>query len=366
MILIVQPWFSAIGHPAQSLLNTAKVIGFSSEIKYLVSIDDSNSTFAIAVNNLKKYGDVIGFNVTSASLFEGTFKALLQLRNIYFKANIDRVLFFDADFVLLSIMWAFSFFPKKPPKVGIVYLHGPERILKRKFIRFLIKRFLERPNTILFLRTDELVNAWRIYYPNAKIMRLPTIEIPNDEAICPVKQMPVSTTRFAVLGQIRVGKGLSWIVPLFQKNSELGQLTVAGQFASNEEKLSLSFLNNFSGFINKYLTEEELLEQATNHDYLLMLYDEWDTRLEGAIMFLAAKSNTPVIVYDEGWCGRMVKTYKNGICLSKNSSNLEAALQSLPKPGSDEYQILLRGVNDFKVAHSGEVIRTAFLKAIYF
>lgn len=367
MIVIVQPWFAAIGHPAQSLLNTAKTIGKSNEINYLISSLSSDQVFSKIATSLKRYGHVVSFPVNTDSLLEGTFKAVLSLKELINKSsNIERVLFFDAHLLLLALIWGAFFSQKKRVKLGVVYLHGPELIKSRLFASFIIKRFVSNQKVTLFLRTDELVNAWKLQYPKANIMRLPTIEIPVDEVIISDKQQRPSECCFGVLGQIRDGKGLAWLVPAFEKNQALGKLTVAGEFASEAQKIKLEFLLTFSGFINKYLSEQELLDVATKQDYLLMLYDEWDARLEGAVMYLAARVNKPVIVYNEGWCGRMVATYKNGISISKDNNDFFSTLSTLPKPDTKDYEVLLEGVQAFKRAHSGKFVRNEFLQVIKF
>lgn len=365
MLIIVQPWFVAIGHPAQSLLNTAKIIGYSKDIKYLVSHEAKNSVLSEVINDLKNYGEVIGYGVKSQSLSEGTFKAVLQLKRLCSKKpSVDKVFFFDADLILLSIVWGIFFPHKSSPQLSAIYLHGPEAIQSCRFYAFILKRFLLRANVTIFFRTKELLDAWKKCYPNANFACLPSMEIPADEVIASIDQQKSSRLRFGILGQVREGKGIEWMVPLFEENEELGDLTVAGTFASDEQRKNLRFLNQYKGFINKYLTEQELLQQAALQDYLLMLYDKWDTRLEGAVMYLAARVNKPVIVYNEGWCGRMVTTYNNGLAISKGDSNFLEFVQSLPKPSTEEYKVLLRGVEAFKSHHTGRKVRDAFLKAI--
>jgi hypothetical protein len=367
MIVIVQPWFAAIGHPAQSLLNTAKTLGKSDEIKYLISSLSNDKVFSTVATNLKNYGDVVDFPVKTDSLLEGTFKAVLRLKTLINKnASIDRVLFFDAHILLLSCMWRIFFSQKNHVRFGVVYLHGPEHIKSRVLAYQLIKRFVSNSKVTLFLRTDELVHAWKLHCPDASVMRLPTMEIPVDEVVVSDDQQRSSELCFGILGQIREGKGLAWIVPAFKNNQALGKLTVAGEFASEAQKVKLDFLNGFSGFINKYLSEQELLDLAAKQDYLLMLYDEWDARLEGAVMYLAARVNKPVIVYNEGWCGRMVETYKNGISISKINNNFLDIIYALPKPDTKDYETLLEGVKAFRRAHSGESVSNEFLQAIKF
>jgi len=134
-------------------------------------------------------------------------------------------------------------------------------------------------------------------------------------------------------------------VPLFKSNPLLGKLTVAGAFSQPVERKRLAVLEEFEGFQDKFLNEEELLSIASEQDYLLMLYDNWDHRMEGAVMFLAATVNRPVIVYDKGWCGRMVKTYGNGVYAPQDHDHFIKFVESLPQYGSDEYQKLLKGVS---------------------
>lgn len=365
MIIIVQPWFAAVGHPAQSLLNTAKVIGKTNKVYYLISGIADDKIISPIANLLRNYGNVIDFLVKTSSLKEGTLKAILYLRNfLKSSSNIDYILFFDANLFLLSCMWWLICFRRYPIEFGVIYLHGPELVKSRAFLyRFLVKSFISNSKVTFFLRTDELVEDWKLYIPNAQIRRLPTMEIPeNDDFI--LDDIESSTLlKFGILGQVREGKGLQWIVPIFKQNITLGTLTVAGEFANDQQRHALSFLYDFNGFQNKFFSEQELLNLAVSQDYLLMLYDDWDSRLEGAVMFLAARVNRPVISYNEGWCGRMIATYKNGVAISR-SCNLIDIIDKLPKPDTTEYMLLQQGVEAFKNAHSGKRVRQDFLEAI--
>ena len=364
MIIVVQPWFSAVGHPAQSLINLAKIIGNHNGITYLISVMSDNKFAEDAKGELKHFGNVIDYPVDTESIREGTLKALKTLRKLFVSnVLIESVFFLDAHLVLLSVLWPFCA-QKKIKKLGVVYLLGPERVARYSLIKYLIARFLERKEVVLFLRTDELVADWKITFPQARIKCLPPLEIPFDQELTVEEHLPSDKIRLGVLGQIRTGKSLEWLVPLFKSNPSLGKLTVAGAFSQTSERKRLDMLEEFEGFSEKFLSEEELLKHASAQDYLLMLYDNWDHRMEGAVMFLAARVNRPVIVYDEGWCGRMVNTYGNGVIAPQEHKNFTAFVKSLPKYGTCEYQKLLEGVSAFKQAHSANSIRKTFLDVI--
>lgn len=364
MIVIVQPWFSAFGHPAQSLINLAKIIGNQKGIIYLISVMSGNESVEDARCKLKLLGNTVDYAVKTPSIREGTLYALKSLRKLFTtNSSIDRVFFLDAHLVLLAVLWPL-YYQKNIKQLGIVYLMGPERVTRFGVIKYLIARLLKRKEVVLFLRTEELVKDWKTAFTEASIKCLPPLEIPFDQELAVDEHLPSETIRLGVLGQIRTGKSLEWLVPLFKSKPSIGKLTVAGAFSQPAERQRLSVLEEFEGFQDKFLNEEELLSIASEQDYLLMLYDNWDHRMEGAVMFLAARVNRPVIVYDKGWCGSMVKTYGNGLFAPQNHEDFTTFVNSLPKYDTKEYQKLLEGVSAFKLAHSGDSIRKAFLDAL--
>ena len=365
MIIIVQPWFLAAGHPAQSLLNTARTIGTNSDISYLISSSTNLNSFDTVKEELKKIGEVVEYPVKTDSLREGTIKALISIRRLL-SADIafDRIFFLDAHVILLAALWPF-FYQKKIKKLGVLYLAGPERIARNRFIKALINRFLQRSEVLLFLRTDELVADWQKVFPKSTIKCLPSLEMPTNYILPVDTQSCNQLINFGIIGQIRTGKSIERIVPLFQQDPSIGRLTVAGAFADKTQRHALAMLHTFEGFQDKFLTEEELLKSAAMQDYLLMLYDKWDSRMESAIMFVAARVNKPVIVYDKGWAGRMVRTYGNGVLALSDQTVFSEFLKKLPKPTSNEYKKLLDGVAKFREAHAGEKARDIFLWEIF-
>jgi len=362
--LIIQPWFSANGHPAQSVINSARILVDESYFSYLVSCITKSDRDIKNFNLLQSIVKANKFAVNSSSLREGTYKSIFAVRN-YLKKNpsVEKLFYFDVHLVLMALIWPL-FRPGNIRQLYVCYLMGPERVKRFRLINFVIAQFLKRHDVVLFLRTQELAHDWKKDFPNADIRCLPSLEI-SEVTIEPPKNQAVvhSQIQLGVLGQIRLGKGIEWLVPLFQTYPHLGDLNICGAYSDQAAEIKLNNLKSYPTFINKFLSENELLGLAAEQDYLLMLYDDWDPRMEGAVMFLAAKVSKPVIVYDEGWCGRMVRTYNNGLVAPKNKNEMMDFFKGLPKPGSDVYQQLLSGVISFKCEHSGDKLKNAFLEA---
>jgi len=139
---------------------------------------------------------------------------------------------------------------------------------------------------------------------------------------------------------------------------------VAGTFISRQHEEVVAVLRAYPHFINRYLKEDELVLLAGKQHYLLMLYDDWDERMEAATLYLAARVGRPVIVRGSGWCGRMVKTYKCGVLCERGDETADF-FRSLPRPGDDEYAALLSGMARFREEHSGPAWRQAFLDKIF-
>lgn len=365
-LLIVQPWFLAVGHPAQSLINTARTIGTNSDISYLISSSINFNTFDTVKEELKTIGEVVEYSVKTDSLREGTIMSLISIRRkLSTDTALDRVFFLDAHLVLLAALWPF-FYLNKIKRLGVLCLAGPERFVRNPFLKTLINRFLLRKEVFLFLRTDELVTDWQKEFPKSTIKCLPSLEMPTNYILPVYTQQYNKLINFGIIGQIRTGKSIEWIVPLFQQDPSIGKLTVAGAFADKIQRHALDMLHTFEGFQDKFLTEDELLKIAAMQDYLLMLYDKWDSRMESAMMFVAARVNKPVIVYDKGWAGRMIRAYGNGVLVLPDQADFSEFLKKLPKPTSNEYKKLLDGVTMFREAHASEKVKDIFLKEIFY
>ena len=365
--LIVQPWFCGFGHPAQSLINTASAIGRDDRVQYLVSINNSVEPCLNSMNRLKAWGEVHSFSTSDPAGTSkwNTVKALWAICRLWIKGcRYQRIFFFDASLVRLALLWPIFSLVIAVDRVGVLHLHGPEPMNRSWLIRWMVRRFLLRPDVRLYLRTEELAKAWSDSYinvPCGHIRHLPSLEIPDGNG-CQYALQPSEQLRFGIVGQVRPGKGIDWLVPLFQENPLIGKLTVAGAFFNEECRERLPVLDGFEGFINCFMPEGEMLEQASAQDYLLMLYDEpWDSRLESAVLYLAARVNRPVIVYSKGWSGRKVREFGCGILAPADHMEVAELMKTLPMPGSAGYAALLDGMDGFRRAHSVESLRDMVL-----
>ena len=363
-VLIVQPWFTAIGHPAQSALNTARVLGVRSDVRYLIS-DPGNGPFAATASEMEQYGSVERFDSHGDSLRTGTLLSLYAIwRLARDHADLEQILFLDAHLATLAAAWpVVAASATRVRRVGAIYLGGPERIASHPVARTLVARFLSAPGRRLFLRTGELAQAWQAAFPGQprnRIDTLPSLEIPGASDVGPpvIAGRPL---RFGVIGQVRPGKGLEWLVPLFEHNADTGTLNIAGAFTNAGHRERLSFLSNYPNFDNRFLTEREMLAAAGSQDYLLALYDDWDARMEAATVYLAARVGRPVIVCDEGWAGRMVREFGCGIVVPGSPRPDANFFRHVPRPGEQGYQALLDGAARFREAHGGLRARDAFL-----
>jgi hypothetical protein len=329
-------------------------------VDYLVSSDNAPGVFQDSIEQLKAWGEVESYVVTTPTGESNTVRALLALWRMRLKGRqYQRIFFFDESLPVLALLWPLFSLWLPIERLGVLHLFGPSFGRRKWWARFAIRKFLQRREVRFYLRTEELATAWRESFNNiesGKIRYLPSLEIPDDAPRwCP--RVYSGTLAFGIIGQIRVGKSIEWLVPAFHKNANLGKLTVAGEFAMPETREQLSILNGFDGFINCFMSESDLLARSAEQDYLLILYDLWDRRMESAVMYLAARVNRPVIVYGNSWCGRMVTEFGCGVVSPNDHEETLNLLQRLPLPGSDEYAELLKGMEAFRQANSVKSLR---------
>lgn len=359
-LLIIEPWFSAFGHPAQSLINMASAIGRDECVEYLVSSNGESVYFRDSIEQLRAWGKVESYDVKTSVGASNTIRALLALLRMRLNGRqYQRIFFFDGSLLVLAIFWPLLSPWLKVERLGVLHLFGPRLGSRNWFLHFVIGRFLNRREVRLYLRTEEMAQAWRDacgLIISGLISHLPSLEIPDDEPRQYVTRNS-NIPGFGIIGQIRIGKGIEWLVPAFQNNTALGKLTVAGEFNMPKTREQLSVLHGFDGFVNCFMTERDLLERAAEQDYLLMLYDIWDKRMESAVLYLAARVNRPVVVYGDSWCGRMVREYGCGAVAPASREATLDLLSKLPRPGSAAYAELLKGMGAFRQAHSVKSLR---------
>jgi glycosyltransferase involved in cell wall biosynthesis len=367
-LIIVEPWFTAVGHPAQSVLNTARVLGMQEHVSYLISREARRADLEPFIRQLAALGSVFQFHVPRASLMVGTLLSVAALIRIARREQCNLDLFFlDASLPMLATLWPLlRVLAPGVRSVATLELAGPELCVSRRWSRLLVGRFLRSRSTRMFLRTEELAAAWRAAFAvddQSRIDTLPSLEIPDAEESQPVAT-PEGPLRFGVLGQMRPGKGIEWLVPLFRAQPQLGDLQIAGSFYNEECRAQLSVLQGYSGFRNVFIPEAELLPLARSFDYILTMYDKWDHRFEAATFYLAARVQRPVICYDQGWCGRMMTEFGCGIGVAPGTRPGAEFFQSLPARNSSAYQRLIEGMKRFRTAHSGENVREEFMRKL--
>jgi len=367
-VLIVQPWFAAIGHPAQSLLHTARALGARSGVGYLIA-EPRGAELAATADEIARYGPVERFASFGASLRGATLLSLpAVLRVARRETQLQHVFFLDADLVALAAGWPLLWrSDRRRLRVSAIYLGGPERIASHPLARALVRRFLAAAGRRLYLRTPELCQAWRSAFaqlPAERIDTIPSLEL-QGAARRHAPRRDGTDLRFGVIGQVRPGKSLEWLVPLFERDAKLGTLHIAGTFTNATHESRLAFLSGYAHFDNRYLTEAQMLAAAADQDYLLALYDDWDARMEAAIAYLAARVGKPVIVYDEGWLGRVVREFGSGIAVSRQPAPDARFFRVLPRPGHAQYQALLDGIQRFRAAYGGPESRAVFLGKLF-
>ena len=340
-LLIVQPWLAAPGHPAQSTLNTARALGRRRDIGYLLISSPASEAIGRIATQIAEFGPTWRARINRASLSLGTLRALTRLAALRRRGICStRTLFLDGHLLTLGLLWGLFRSVSPSSALALLVPEGPERYARTVWRRLLVRRLLARSDVSLFLRTDELAAAWREAFgltSRARIGTLPTLELVGTAPL-PVRSDRAGAARFAVIGQVRPGKGLDWLIPTFCSHRDLGTLLVAGSLSTENVRTSMPELRGYPHFIERFLPEQELLDLAIEQDWLLTLYDEWDTRMEAATLFLAARAGCPVVAYDEGWCGRVVRTFGNGVLVPRTQRPGPDFFRSLPTRSSAAYR----------------------------
>lgn len=369
-LLIVQPWFSAVGHPAQSLYNTMRALRHVAGIDYLVSEDAQFEHHTQLEQALGPGQRLFRFKVSGSDLKKNTVVALWSMVKLMrtFK-EVRQVFFFDMDLVRVAKWWPFVGPLLKVRQLSLLYLLGPEQIGSHPSGRRRVERLLRRNEVVLCLRTSELEQDWIAAFAGAdpsRIRTLPSLEIPEGIDVPARRCLDRSDLRFGVLGQLRRGKSIGVLVPLFSRLPEIGRLKIAGSFASQVEREALGLLQGFPGFEERYLGDDELLQLTAAQDYIVILYDQWDKRMESAVLYLAMRADRPVLAFAEGWCDRMIRQFACGIAVPRDGLDLEDFIATVPLPGSAAYSSLLAGVRRFRDAHRTPALLPRFFDCVGF
>ncbi|MEW6406264.1 MAG: hypothetical protein AB1649_31145, partial [Chloroflexota bacterium] len=185
--LIIQPWFTGKGHPAQSLLNTASTIGKDERVEYLVSFEDQSKACKDAIGRLEQLGLVHRFKAISrtGTGSTNTIRALLTVSWLRLKGvRYQRLFFFDSNIPVLALVWRFFAWPLDVERISILPLYGPE-VIRSRIKRFLVKQFVGRSDVRVYLRTEELTHSWDASF-EISTRCLPSLEIPDAPGGSPI------------------------------------------------------------------------------------------------------------------------------------------------------------------------------------
>lgn len=366
-ILVVQPYFTHSGHHGQAVLSMARVLNGMPGIKYLLLVTANNAVFDSMIAAVRACADVVCLSFPDKwPRLKAIYATLRSFALVWKNRKTECVVFLDSH--LLAMAALFPLIPDQflPRKVLVYYLGGPEQLCRYGVTERLIRKFLGRPPVKLVLRTDELAEAWDKAFHGRLSEKF--VVMPHTESFVPDApparraSRPPCKRKLGVLGQIRKGKCLEWLVPAFTSSPDFGELHIAGSFANERSRREFSFLLEYPRFWEGFLEESRLYQLAGEMDYLVLLYDQWDSRMEAGSLFVAAKVNTPVIVFDVGWLGRMNREFGVGVSVPRECSARLACLGNLPAPGSSEYGRMIEGLARFRAAYSDLSFRAKFME----
>lgn len=344
---LVQPWFSDAGHPSASLLrlsenfNEAKV--FHQVLVY--SVPKQHSAWQ---NEILKKLQATSFSAHALlQKLLGTLAtgSMVTARHVCKLPKSAKIVYLDANLYVLSV--ALSIFRFRQHSIHVVLLQSPESYqagwVGRLFKWPWVVRYMRRGNAHVILRTQELASAWREVFPKYS-QRIHVIEHMDmlGQSIVENNTSPsaqhLDESRFLVAGQIRPEKSIERLLDVFKQYPKVGRLEVLG--ACRDARL-LGLFHGLPSHIevqNKYVSDVELAEAFERSDYQLMLYCDWDHRMESAMLYHSVLQGCPLICYQEGWLGRMVGEHRLGWIIKQGSlETIAEQLLSLPSPGEDAY-----------------------------
>jgi len=235
--VIVQPYFAHSGHYAQAVLNIAAVLKTVPSISYLLLYGRRDQVFD---DIARKVGD---YAIINRAFFPGkwprlktVYAVLMALWVVPRMQKSTCVVFLDSYFLAAAIV--LSAFPSSwlPRKVIVYYLGGPEKLCRNRVMARFVRHFIGLKPVTIALRTHELEQAWADRLrglPEGKFTVLPNTENFDTEMPLPHRRpRPGRKLKLGVLGQIRKGKSLEWLVPHFANDPSLDELHVAGSFAN--------------------------------------------------------------------------------------------------------------------------------------
>jgi glycosyltransferase involved in cell wall biosynthesis len=292
------------------------------------------------------------------------------------RPEIRQVLFLDAALSILAPSLLFRPLPGRCP-VTAIQVWGPEAEQVGNRLKVGLKRLIYplatqyRPLKLI-LRSPELTASWRqsgLVAPEA-CLELPTLERIVDQV--PPGKLPLADRDdliFSLLGHLRPQKNIARLIPLFRDGMAPGRLHLAGPLPPYGAGANLPELVAGAGeriiFRPEYLPELELDKIGASAHYNLMLYVDWDDRMESGMVFTSARQGTPIIGRRTGWIGRMITEYELGYAIDPyNVDEIRACLNNCALPGSAEYRRFEAGIQRLVANYRPEVVVPKFLAGL--
>lgn len=378
-LVIAQPWFTAPGHPAQSLLRTYGSIKARVSTGVIISkpYRYKGSAYLDSIAADCKAVPVFSDRFLSCFVGElgaGTWSIAHFLKRTYPDSGCQKILFLDANLYVLSASLVFP--PIQKAEIYALCMVSPgfyQRNLLDRLTKWpLVRKLFRVENFRLLLRTQQLVRAWHEAIPQYKdrIGYLPSLELANSEFHGAKRVTSLDSSGrprvFLVSGQIRPQKNVIQLMQLFSSNKSLGRLLVAGKVVSKKLRAKL---NEFScrniRLVDSYLTGSEMSSLFESSDYNLMLYSDWDDNMESAMLYEALRHGCPTISFRGGWLGTIVETERLGWTVPAGQRDgLKQFLGKVPAPGTHAYREVCMKIRDYFYRLSSSRTTDLFLEAL--
>lgn len=373
-LLLVQPWFSLQGHPAQATLFFARALSGFIPINVLTYVSENNPTQEFVLEQLCEIANTEILRGTQTSLWIGTKVTYQYLSSLLRRRpEIRHVLFIDANIVSLSAALVFNPLPRDC-RITTIQLWGHERYITSNFLKTAKKIVLLQVATKyrklkVAFRTPELAASWRKsnWIVSDACVELPTLELATAED---KKNKSYISEResliFALAGSLEYRKNIARIAPLFEKGFVPGKLFLAGYLHMELSAIQELIASDSKRivFTPKFLSEQELYKIVGEAHYSLLLYDA-DDRHEASMLFTSVRVGTPIIGKKSGWIGRMITEYNLGYVINPyNVDEIQACLCNCALPGSPEYARFQHGINRILQDYRAEVAVPSFLSAL--
>jgi hypothetical protein len=341
-MVLVQPWYSAPGHPAQSILNLSRVVPQTAINCVLISSAGNRPALRQMAAEMAQRVPLRVFRTWSTNLRVNTLLAVVKLAFLRLGAQRrSLILFFvDCDLPLVCLLLSLGGL-RQYAKVCLVHLGGPEPFTRNRLKHLLFSRALRTRPFLMFVRTADLRDSWATHYPLAKAsLRV----LPPIEAVAPAgwRQPQIRLAgplRLAVIGQIRIGKYIPALLSAADLDRDSIVVAVHGPLYPGQPTEFLRTVQAHPQVRVGFMPEQTMLTTAAEHDYLSCIFEEdkWDVRMESATFWLAIRAGRPVVCNASGWVASMVHITGCGFILPRAAVD-HLALREIPRRDTALYR----------------------------